>query len=126
MQVAQILRKTGRQAECSVFNFHGALRALGLLEVAKGKVAASAAQQEALARAVQRWVQADEPIVASLCSTFGLDGGSGTDMLEHVRRHFLAPMVQEADDAERALEAYDCGKQRSRAMAAQSRRTWTT
>ena len=47
---------------------------------------ATAAQQEALARAVQRWVQGDEAIVNSLCSTFGLEGGAGTAMLEHVRR----------------------------------------
>ena len=49
MQVAPIKRKTGREAESSVFTFHGSLRALGLLEVAKGQETASAAQEEALA-----------------------------------------------------------------------------
>ena len=44
--------------------------------------------------------------MTSLRSTFGLDGGSGTERFGHVQRHFVAPMVLEADEAEKALEEF--------------------
>ena len=110
VDVPKIEHASSADAENSLWAFFGACDVLGLLQVAKGDKEGTAAQQKQLGRLVRRWTKEDKAISTSLRTQFGQDGGSGSEMTNHVINHFITPRVSQYADAEAELEAYSWNK----------------
>ena len=83
---------------------------MGLMQIVMGVMEGDEAQEAAIARQVRRWAGRDDDVVTSLRTRFGIDGGHGTDMYDHVIEHFIKPMVSELADAEAELETMNWSK----------------
>jgi hypothetical protein len=67
-------------------------------------------EEQMLARLVRRWIDEDDTIVTSLRSEFGMSGGTGSKMFDHVKAHFIDPIVNEGSDAEADLLKFNWPK----------------
>mgnify|MGYP001440583096 CR=1 FL=1 len=100
VNVPPIVHSSPAEAENSLWAFYGVCDALDLLDVAKGDKEGTAAQQKQLGRLVRRWTGGDKNISTSLRTQFGQDGGSGSEMVNHVINHLVKPRVTQFADAE--------------------------
>jgi hypothetical protein len=101
--VAALKRGDADDSQNAQFAFIGVLQAADLLQVALGLAVGTTEQESMLARLVRRWTSSDVEITTSLRTTFGVLGGSGSDMYDHVTSIFIDPMVSEGKDAEHDL-----------------------
>ena len=99
--------KSATEAQNSQWSFLGVCGVLGVKHVLTGETEGTEEQEQTIERALRRWTGRDPVIVASLRTAFGMEGGNGTDMYDHVLEHFIKPMVNELADAEAELDRFD-------------------
>ena len=106
VDIKAIKRSTCKEIENSVYKFEEDLELMKLLDVADGSRIGSIDEEKRLKRAILRWVDDDERIMASMRTKMG-KASAGSDAYEHIMLYFVKPMVGDGADAEKAFLEVD-------------------
>jgi hypothetical protein len=104
VEVGIFRRGTSDEVLNSIANFNIAVKACGLEAVSYSERIGTVEEEVDLATLLGRFVSKDHQVVASMRAEFGERGGSGSQMMRHLRDNFVDSLVYESTDPEVDLQ----------------------